>query len=60
MVEFPARVAFGTPSLESLFSAPIRPERARDFLDHVIALDKRGRGWIDLLVRPRGSATLDR
>lgn len=53
LVEFPARLRFGTRSLEALFSEPIGSERLEDLLAHTIALDKQARGWIDLLVRPR-------
>lgn len=51
-VECPARPTFGTPSLDSLFSTPLAPERAKEFLAHVTALDREGRGWVDLLLRP--------
>ena len=50
--EFPARIAFGTPSLDSLFSRPIRTDQVGDFLAHVLSLRKAGRGCVDLLLRP--------
>ncbi len=54
LAEFPARVRFGTASLESLFETPIRRERIDEFLAHVVAQDKLGRGWVDVLLRPAG------
>lgn len=51
-VEFPARLTFGTPSLDALFSTPLAPSLADEFLAHVTGLDRDGRGWVDLLLRP--------
>jgi hypothetical protein len=52
VAELPARIAFGTPRLEALFGAPLSVDEIDDLLAHVVALDRGGRGWIDLLVRP--------
>ena len=56
VAEFPSRLGWETQSLAALFATPLDPGRSAEFLEHVIALDKRGRGWVDLIVRPRGSA----
>ena len=56
VAEFPSRLGYETASLAALFETPLDPDRSAGFLEHVIALDKRGRGWVDLIVRPRGSA----
>lgn len=53
VTEFPERVPFGTRSLDSLFSATVRDDQASSLLAHTVALDKLGRGWIDLLLRAR-------
>ena len=57
IAEFPARVRFGTSSLESLFSIAIGAEEIDEFLAHVVAQDKRGRGWVDLILRPDPNPT---
>jgi FkbM family methyltransferase len=52
--EFPERIAFGSPGLDTLFGNPISLAQHRRFLDHVVSLNKGGLGWVDLIVRPRG------
>lgn len=47
------RVAFGTPNIDALFSYPLTRASRAAFLLHVVALNKGGLGWVDLLVRPR-------
>ena len=56
VAEAPARLGFETPSIASLFASPLRRDDAEAFVGHVTALDKRGRGWVDLLLRPGGPA----
>jgi hypothetical protein len=53
VVEFPGRICWGTPSLEALFTAKIMPAQAEDFVAYVRNLNSQGRGWVDLLLRPR-------
>lgn len=50
--EFPERIAFGTPGIDTLFSAPMRATDHRAFIEHVCSLNARGLGWVDLIVRP--------
>ncbi|MCB5190875.1 FkbM family methyltransferase [Methylobacillus arboreus] len=52
IAEFAERIPYGTPSMESLFSYPLKQENREDFLDYVMSLNKEGIGWVDLLVRP--------
>jgi FkbM family methyltransferase len=51
--EFPARIPYGTPDLDALFAAPLQARQHEAFLEYVISLNKRGLGWVDLIVRPR-------
>ena len=53
VVEFPARVAFSEQSLDSIFRDPIESSISSSFVDYVASLNQHGRGWVDLLVRPR-------
>ena len=53
VVEFPARIAFAEQSLDAIFRNPIESLMALPFIDYVTSLNKHGRGWMDLLVRPR-------
>jgi len=53
VVEFPERIVWGTPSLESLFACPIGADEVEAFVGYVRRLNHQGRGWVDLLVRPR-------
>jgi len=53
VVEFPARVAFAEQSLDSIFRDPIESSISSSFVDYVASLNQHGRGWVDLLVRPR-------
>lgn len=53
VTEFPERISFNTPSLESIFANSISPPDATSFLNYVVGLNANRRGWVDLLVRPR-------
>lgn len=55
--EFLERVPYGLSSTDSLFAYPIASTDHSDFLRHVRAQNKNGLGWVDLIVRPRKSAT---
>jgi len=55
VAECPERIVWGTPDLDALFPWPLVAERASAFLAAVRDLDFGGRGWVDLLVRPRGA-----
>lgn len=52
MAEMPARIRFGTQTIDSLFDKKIAPIQYPDFLDYVCSLNKGRLGWVDLLVRP--------
>ncbi len=54
VIEAPARARFGRTDLQSLFAQPLRPAEVQAFVQHVQSLDRQGRGWVDLLVAPRG------
>ena len=56
VVEFPERIVWGTTRFDALFAAPVPAERADEFVAYVRNLNYNGRGWIDLLVRPRADA----
>lgn len=51
--EYPERIAFGTPGMSALFAHPVRYRQQASFLAHVVSLNRAGRGWVDLIVRPR-------
>jgi FkbM family methyltransferase len=53
VAEFPGRMLFNTPSINSLFAQPIRADQAESFLAYVKSLNVRELGWVDLLVRPK-------
>lgn len=50
--EFPERIPFGTPDMDALFAQPLRAHQHETFLEYVKLLNKRGLGWVDLIVRP--------
>jgi len=51
--EFPERITFDTPGFDALFTTIIAAHRHADFLAYVVSLNKGGKGWVDLIVRPR-------
>lgn len=53
VAEYPERIPFGTPSTDALFASPLRVAEQHRFLEHVQALNGRGLGWVDLVLRPR-------
>lgn len=53
VVEYPSRIPYGAPSLESLFAHPLKKSDAADFHDYVVSLNGNRRGWVDLLLRQR-------
>lgn len=55
VAESPARIPYFASGIESLFDVTIRGTEIRSFVQHVEALHRDGRGWVDLLVRPAGS-----
>ncbi|MFO1337527.1 MAG: FkbM family methyltransferase [Burkholderiaceae bacterium] len=55
--EFPERIPFGTKGIDSLFGHVVGLCEHEAFLSHVSSLNRNGRGWVDLLVRPRSGLT---
>jgi FkbM family methyltransferase len=55
--EFPERIPFGTRNLDDLFAYPIRSQDHDRFLEYVMALNRAGRGWVDLIARPRSTTS---
>lgn len=53
VAEAPARLAYKTRSFAALFDAPLVAAELAAFLHYVTGLDRNGRGWVDLVVRPR-------
>lgn len=53
--EYPERLRFNTPSLDSLFDKSVHSDQLEEFLRTVISLNRNGRGWVDLIVRPRAA-----
>jgi FkbM family methyltransferase len=53
LAEYPERIPFNTPRLATLFDLPVTRSQLDTFLNHVVALNKDGLGWVDLIVRPR-------
>lgn len=53
VIELTGRTAYQTRSIEEMFVNPIQMNEIPDFLSYIISLDKNGRGWCDLLIRPK-------
>jgi FkbM family methyltransferase len=53
LAECAERITFGTPNFNALFAHPLKVDEHAAFLQHVISLNSAGRGWVDLLLRPR-------
>jgi FkbM family methyltransferase len=53
VVELTGRTSYQSKSLNELFVHPIQTSEVQEFLDYIISLDKDGRGWCDLLIRPK-------
>lgn len=53
IAEFAERISFGTPNLDALFAYIVRQKDREAFLQYVTSLNTGGRGWVDLLVRPK-------
>ena len=57
--EYPERLGYNTPSLDSLFDDCVGATELEPFLEHVTSLDRDGLGWVDLIVRPRAGGPMD-
>lgn len=53
VAEYAERIPYGTRSLASLFAVPLTEVQPAGFVAHVRSLNRQGRGWVDLIVRPR-------
>jgi len=53
VVELTGRTSYQTKSIDALFQSPVKISEIPDLLSYIISLDKNGRGWCDLLVRPK-------
>jgi len=60
VTECPERPRFGRDLVVALFRDPLTAGEVDGFVGHVEALDRNGRGWVDLLVAPRRAKWLEK
>jgi FkbM family methyltransferase len=53
VVELTGRTPYQTKTLSEIFMHPLTPAEVKPFIQYITDLDRNGRGWCDILLRPR-------